>query len=88
MSNLTFKNRAASVSGPAERFVAVAPNDTAPLPGGTSRGLHVTVAGTLSVADADGNVVTIASGAGQYHPLRVARVLATGTTAGGIVALY
>lgn len=80
--------RAASTSGPAAALKTVAPSDLALLPDGVCRGLHVAGGGMLMVADKHGNVVTIASASGQYHPICVAQVYATGTTATQIVALY
>jgi hypothetical protein len=50
--------------------------------------LYVAGAGTLVVRDSHGNEAMLVSGAGQYHPIRVKRVLATDTTATGIIALY
>lgn len=88
VSNRTFNNRAASQNGPAVHFAAVTPNDAADLPGGLTRSLYVGGAGVIVVADQFGNTVRLASGAGQYHPLRVSRVLASGTTATEVVALY
>lgn len=83
-----FSGRAAAVNGPADKLVPVAPSDSTDLPEGVTRGLFVASGGALAVQDAFGNVATIVSGAGQYHPIRVQRVHATGTTASGIVALY
>lgn len=80
--------RAQSQSGPARFLLPVVPDDAANLPNGGARSLYVAGAGTLSVVDAAGTVVEIVSGAAQYHPIRVVRVRATGTTATGIVALY
>lgn len=80
--------RAASATAPSDRFVPIAPDDAADLPGGLTRSLFVGGAGDLRLRDVHGNEAIIASQAGQYHPLRVARVLAAGTTATGLVALY
>lgn len=88
MSSTIFQSRAASAIGPASRFAAVTPDDLADLPDGPTRGLFVGAAGDITVSDAAGNVATFASGDSQYHPLIVARVLATATSATGIVALY
>lgn len=88
MTSAIDSGRAASATGPAEKFRAVTPDDQADLPGGVARSLHVVGAGQIVVRDAHGNQAAFLSGAGQYHPLRAARVMATGTTATGIVALY
>lgn len=81
-------SRAASITGPIERLDPVTPNDAADLPLGLTRALFVGVGGNVAVVDLHGTVVTLASADSQYHPLRVARVLASGTTATGVVALY
>jgi hypothetical protein len=88
MAKFDVQGRAASMSGPASQLAQVTPDDAADLPDGPCRGLFVGVAGALSVTDMAGATVALTSAACQYHPLRVARVNATGTTAGGIVALY
>lgn len=88
MSGETFSGRARSVDGPAESFAPVTPNDAQDLPLGLTRGLFVGQAGVFTVLDARGVAVQFTSSDGQYHPLRVRRVLATDTTAAGIVALY
>lgn len=74
--------------GPATRFAPVQPNDAVDLPGGRVRALFVGIGGALRIRGADGVEVTLMSADSQYHPVRVARVLAAGTTAGDIVALY
>jgi hypothetical protein len=80
--------RAADVSGSARFLDPVTPDDGADLPGGVARALFVGVGGVVVVADARGVVVEIVSGDSQYHPVELRRVLATGTTADRIVALY
>lgn len=80
--------RASSQSAPASSFSAVIPSDVADLPRGVTRAIFVGEAGVVAVRDSDGNTVEFLSGASQYHPLRVARVMATATTAGSIIALY
>ena len=88
MSYAQFSGRAWPVTGPARALVPVVPADTADLPDGPCRGLHVGGAGTLRVTDGTGRVVDLVSVEAQYHPIRVKRVHATGTTATGVVALY
>jgi hypothetical protein len=83
-----FSGRAKSMIGPATALSAVVPSDDADLPDGTTRAIHVGTAGTVTVMDTTGNVVTLTSLESQYHPVSVRRVLATGTTATGIVAMY
>lgn len=74
--------------GPAAFCNAIVPNDDAELPGGVCRAIFVGVAGTVRVRDPRGNVFDVVSDGSQYHPIMVARVLATGTTATNILALY
>ncbi|MEC9433890.1 MAG: hypothetical protein VYD87_13385 [Pseudomonadota bacterium] len=74
--------------GPSAIFAPIAPNDGADLPGGQPRGIFVGTGGALTLRGADGADVVIQSADHQYHPLRPTRVLATGTTADDIVALY
>ena len=88
MSKLARSPRIASQTGPANTIRPVVPTDEADLPDGLARSLYVAGAGTLVVRDAHGNEAMLVSGAGQYHPIRVARVLASNTTATGILALY
>lgn len=88
MSQKSFSGRAWSTTGPAMALCPVAPDDTADLPGGPCRGLYVGVAGTLRLLDCAGHTVDLISGEAQYHPVRVQRVLATGTTATSVIALY
>lgn len=80
--------RARSQTAPAQRLVPVIPSDTTDLPDGTSRGLYVSRGGVLQVMDPGGGTVVLASLDCQYHPICARRVLADGTTAAGIVALY
>ena len=80
--------RSASTIGPARALRAVTPSDASDLPDGVSRSIYVGGAGNVAVVDALGNAVDLASAANQYHPIQVARVRATGTTASGILALY
>jgi hypothetical protein len=84
----SFAGRAAPMNGPATGMAAVTPNDAADLPDGVARSLFVGAAGALRLADPAGRIVTLTSGAAQYHPVMVARIFAEGTTATGIVALY
>jgi hypothetical protein len=79
---------AAGLSGPADDLHAVTPDDGADLPGGVCRSIFVGVGGNVVLRDKHGHEVTLVSADSQYHPIRPARVLATGTTATGILALY
>ena len=75
-------------NGSGEEIITITPNDVADLPMGVTRALYVGVEGAVSIIDRFGNASVVISGAAQYHPLRVLRVLATGTTATNILALY
>ena len=83
-----FSWRAAPMTGPALRAADVDPSDAQDLPGGVCRSLYVGTGGDLRIMLADGGEVTLMSGDFQYHPVRVRRVLATGTSATRVVALY
>lgn len=75
------------LESPAIGGFAVSPSDTADLPLGV-RLLRVAQGGDLAVMWADETTLVIPGVlAGESLPVRVRRVLATGTTAGGIVAL-
>lgn len=74
---------------PARRAIVVVPhdvNDLAEYP----KALRVNGAGTLRILpskNADADAITLTVVAGEYVPIQVRRVFATGTTATGIVAL-
>ncbi len=77
------------VDAPAGDDDPVTPNDDADLPKGICRAIYVGVAGNLSVTLARRSSPTLYQNLPVgIHPLRVRRVHATGTAAGGIVALY
>ena len=88
MAIFGYSNRAQSQLGSSSRFAEVTPSDDFDLPVGGCRALFVCGGGDLSLVDSRGNVVRFTSTDCQYHPIRVSRVRATGTTATGIVALY
>ncbi len=82
-----FSNMAASIDGPATRAFAVAPSDEADL-SEVTRGLYCGAGGDLNLVMSSGETVLFAAvSEGAIMPLRVKRVLATGTTAGSIVGL-
>ncbi|PIL21173.1 hypothetical protein P775_05690 [Puniceibacterium antarcticum] len=66
---------------------AITPNDTSDL-STLTRALYVGGAGDLRVTMADGNTVTFAGLPVGWHPVRVARVHSTGTTASNIVGCW
>ena len=68
---------------------AVTPNDSTDLALGTCRALYIGTGGDVSIVDLGGEtVVFVGALAGSILPIQTARVNATGTTAGDIVALY
>lgn len=82
-----FASHQPGLSSPAEGGFAVTPSDTLDL-ARTTRAIYVGTAGALRVTLLSGEVVALAGAqAGTVYPLRAARVMATGTTAGGIVGL-
>ena len=86
-SNTTLGGR--SSSGPAQGAAAVTPNDGANLAVAGSRGLWVGGAGNVAVVTAQGDSVTFTGvPAGYLLQVAVSRVLATGTTATNLLALY
>lgn len=83
-----FKHHGRGLSSPAENARAVTPSDAADLEA-APRALYVGQAGDLRIRMLGGETVTLgAVPAGALLPVRAARVYATGTTAGRIVALW
>lgn len=79
----------ANVLGTATGIQAITPSDTVDLPY-TTRALYVGTGGNISVypANSTTSVVLANVGTGTVLPVAVSRVLAAGTTASNIVALY
>lgn len=83
-------------TSPSGNIIAVTPSDTVNFsPGATyapySRGISITVLGTLSVVTATGQTISFASGelvVGVVYGLSLMRVNSTGTTATGIKAYF
>lgn len=81
-------NRSAELDSPAWAAATVTPSNDADLPRAPTRAVYVGSDGSLAVVMAGGGTVTFSGlAAGTILPIRVDRVLATGT-ATGIVALY
>ncbi len=78
--------RPSSIDSPASTGEAIAPNDAANLPSSSSY-IHIEGAGTLHFEFVSGNEHTMTLAAG-WHPLRIRKVFATGTTATGITGLW
>ena len=82
-----FQNSSPSLSGPAAHGFAVTPNDSTTL-AETTRALYVGSAGAIAVLMASGASVTFAGvPAGTMLPVRVSKVMATGTSATDIIGL-
>lgn len=83
-----FANTQPSLSGPASSGFAVTPNDATDFPQPT-RALYIGNGGQVSVQMLTGEALTLSAvPGGSLLPIRVRRVLATGTTATAIAALY
>lgn len=84
----TFRNHGRSLTSPPDAAAAIVPDDGADLAFAT-RAVYVGGAGDLRVRMLGGAEVTLAAvPAGAMLPLRVARILATGTTATRLVGLW
>lgn len=82
-----FAGLSGTLEMPASAAAAITPDDVADLAHAT-RALYVGQGGALAVRMLSGDEVTLAEvQTGMIYPLRVTRVLATGTTASGLVAL-
>lgn len=68
------------------KFLDITPSDSAPV--NASLGLYIGTNGIVKLVGADGVIATFRVGDGQYLTGRIQRVMATGTTATGIVALF
>lgn len=83
----TFSNHQTGLTSPAVSGQNITPSDSTPLITAT-RCLYVGGAGDLRIELVGGDIVTLSGVvAGAIYPLRVAQVLATGTTATGLVGL-
>ncbi|MEM9062503.1 MAG: hypothetical protein AAGD13_18735 [Pseudomonadota bacterium] len=82
-----FEDRSSGLESPGYDAISVTPSDSNDLTF-TSRALYVGVAGDLRVTTAGGSTVTFTNVAEGVLPMRVSRVLASGTTAADIVAIW
>lgn len=80
-----FQNYTASLRDPVRTAETVIPNDAQDL-NSVSRAVYVGGQGDLRVTLAGGEDITFRSAPVGWHPIRVQRVWATGTTAADIVA--
>lgn len=85
MSDFDLATPVRTLADPAGDAFPVTPSDTAIIP---SRALYVGASGDVAVVTAAGNQVVFAGVPdGSIIPVRVRKVLSTGTTATGIVSL-
>jgi hypothetical protein len=84
----SFKEFPTTPVSPIRDATAVSPSDSIMLPNVT-RAIYVGAPGDVAVSMAGGQAVTFQSvPAGSLLPIRVGAVMATGTSAGGILALW
>lgn len=84
----SFQNHASTLDAPARSAAIATHDDTQDLPQ-FSRALYVGAGGDVTVQMVEGMQVTFSAvPGGTLLPIRVRRVLATGTTAAGVVALW
>lgn len=82
-----FASHETGLTSPARGAAPITPSDSVPLPQAT-RAIYVGQSGDLRLRMASDEVVTLTGvQAGALYPLRAVQVLATGTTAGGLVGL-
>lgn len=83
-----FKGQPDDLDNPPRNAVSVTKSDTNDL-AYTSRGVYIGTTGNLAVImDGGQSVVFKNLAAGMMHPMRVTRVLSTGTTAVDILAVW
>lgn len=84
----TYKNTMGGLESPARDAIAVSPDDSNDL-SNTSRSIYVGFAGDIAVHMAgESSVVVFKAVPVGILPVRVDRILATGTTAADLVALW
>lgn len=73
---------------PAKRLEAVTPSDATVLVG--VRGIYIGVSGDIAIVAKGGTapVTLVGAAAGSWYPIMATKVMATGTTAASIVAMY
>ena len=82
-----FEGLTTGLTSPASSCELIAPNDGADLTFAT-RALYVGQSGDVAVRFLNGEIVTLVNmQAGVIYPIRIAQVLATGTTAGNLIGL-
>jgi len=83
-----FSNAAAGLDSPGNFVKAITGDDSNDL-AKVARGLYVGTTGDVKITSAGGTTEIIPSvPAGAILPIRVKRLFSTGTTAGGIIAIW
>ncbi|KQM23158.1 hypothetical protein ASE73_02735 [Sphingomonas sp. Leaf24] len=82
-----FANVSDTPDSPARRWAVITPSNSADLPE-LPKALRFNVGGTVVLRGEDGKDVSFTVSDGETLPVRPLRILATGTTATGIVAFY
>ena len=85
----SFADHKVTLNSPAESAAAITPNDTNDL-ASIPRAIYIGTSGDLAVIPKDGDapVVFKSVAAGSILSVRAKRLMATGTTAGNLVALF
>jgi len=81
-----FENHSQSLESPATRLTEITPSDATELAIAT-RAISVAEAGFIQLVTTGGDTGRVFVAAGVPFPIRARQVLATGTTASGIVGL-
>jgi len=82
-----FQYHSSGLESPATRHFAIIPSNSADL-ANVPRAIYVGTGGDLRLRDASGQDVTYTVVSGAVLPFRAVRVLASGTTAAGLVGWY
>lgn len=83
-----YRTHIPGLTSPAHDAAPIVPSDSTDLPQ-SSRAVYVGIGGDATVRMVGGSQVTLVGLlSGAVYPLRVDRVLATGTTAAALVALW
>lgn len=84
----TFSDHSTGLTGPVSAAEHITPSNSTDL-SHVTRALYIGGSGDVQVTLAKGQTVTLAAAAGgAFYPLRITRVLATGTTATGLVGFF
>ena len=81
------RGKGTQLESPASNLALVVPDDDTDLPFVT-RAIYVGEPGAVALVTLGGQTVTTPELAQGWHPIRAVRILATGTTATGIMAAW